>query len=81
MSAGISLRPLRVKVTKGAVILEAFHHREAGRFFRIEMRRDQGADLAQMLTEAIERDGAREFLLGFTPETLAFHKLDAVPLK
>jgi len=73
-------RELRVLVTRHSVHLAFFARSQAGRCYTAVLPLAQLTALVGLVAEA-EHGGPREFLLGFTPERLAFHQLAAVAME
>lgn len=71
-------KPMRVTVYPDCLRLDFYNAKEPGRKYTVRLPRWQSDALFDMIADAQVGSGPRQFLLGFGPEDLAFHRIDAV---
>lgn len=71
-------KPVKVIIYRDCVRFDFYSSQIPERKYKVKLPREQAELLLSMVADALANRGPRQFLLGFTPEDLAFHRIDAV---
>jgi len=73
-------RPVRIRLTPYGVKLAFFHGSRSMPPFKLTIPHEQWAQMVQLITHPPPGVQGFEVFVGFTPEALALHRIDAVPV-
>ena len=74
-------RPVRIRVTPCGIKLAFFHASRALPPYKLTIPHEQWAQMVQLIERTAPRVPGFEAFVGFTPELLAFHQIDAVEVE
>lgn len=74
-------RPVRIRVTPCGIKLAFFHASRPLPPFKLTIPHEQWAQMVQLIAETAPRLPSFEAFVGFTPESLALHGIDAVEVE
>jgi hypothetical protein len=72
-------KPVRIRVTPYGIKLAFFHRTEVRRPLKVSIPFEQWQQMSTVISD-VDAGQRFEGFFGFTPETLALHRIDAVPL-
>ena len=80
-AAPLGDRPVRIRVTPCGIKLAFFHASRPLPPFKLTIPHEQWAQMVQLIAETAPRVPGFEAFVGFTPQSLALHGIDAVEVQ